>query len=84
MRCNNTDEEDDDDDDDEEGVEEEVAMRSASLRFHPDGDALSRLRAIGAYSYTVSQGQYYPPLHLFRLLLQLLYAAYAAMHCFVL
>ena len=45
----------DDDDDDEE--EEEVAMRSASLRYHPDGDALSRLRAIGAYSYTVSQGE---------------------------
>ena len=32
-------------------------MRSASLRYHPDGDALSRLRAIGAYSYTVSQGE---------------------------
>ena len=36
-------------------------MRTASLRHHPDGDALSRLRAIGAYAYTVSQGEYATP-----------------------
>ena len=45
------------DEEDEDGGEEEVAVRTASLRYHPDGDALSRLRAIGAYAYTVSQGE---------------------------
>lgn len=40
----------DDDDDDENGNGND--SKTAGLWFHPDGDAISRLRALGAYSYT--------------------------------
>jgi len=42
----------DDSDDDDDEDENEYDPKKVGLWFHPDGDALARLRALGAYIYT--------------------------------
>ena len=48
----------DDRDASEEEEEEETPPMTGTLWYHPDGDSLSRLRAMGAFSYASAQGTY--------------------------
>ena len=47
-----------DEEEEEEEEEEETPPMVGSLWFHPEGDSLSRLRAMGAFAYAASQGTY--------------------------